>query len=116
MLLLYFILAVTSENTLLVLKGFALIAPDKVYFSIVTFSTLGFGDIAPNSALTKRLAGSEASIGNLHLAAIVGTIFKATEPRESLFCAQALGHCIPNPLTAGRMFGAKLPKCKKQRR
>lgn len=36
---------------------------DSLYYSMVTFTTLGYGDIAPNGASLKIIAGSEAFIG-----------------------------------------------------
>lgn len=49
-------------------------ARDFVYFSMVTFSTLGFGDFVP-SANTRLFAGTQAMVGNLHLGMLVGTLF-----------------------------------------
>ncbi|MEL6475619.1 MAG: ion channel [Pseudomonadota bacterium] len=50
---------------------------DHYYFSAVTFSTLGFGDFAPEKD-SRVLAGLEAIVGNLHLGMIVGAAFFAT--------------------------------------
>jgi hypothetical protein len=36
---------------------------DSAYFSVVTFTTLGYGDIKPTTTLLKYLAGSEALLG-----------------------------------------------------
>ncbi len=47
-------------------------SPKLLYFSFVTLTTLGYGDIAPASELTQMLADSEALIGQLYL-----TIFLA---------------------------------------
>ena len=49
---------------------------DNLYFSTVTFSTLGYGDIQPNRE-SQLYAGLEAIIGNLHLGMIVGATFAA---------------------------------------
>ena len=49
----------------------ALTPMSSVYFSMVTFSTLGFGDFTPTSA-TRLVAGALAIIGNLHLGIFVG--------------------------------------------
>lgn len=43
---------------------------DSAYFSVVTFTTLGYGDIKPTTTLLKCLAGSEALLG----ACIIGLI------------------------------------------
>ena len=47
---------------------------DNIYFSAVTFSTLGFGDIRPHPN-AQAFAAIEAIIGNLHLGIIVGSTF-----------------------------------------
>lgn len=51
-------------------------AYDAVYFSAVTFSTLGYGDFAPTAPL-RLIAAAEALIGNLHLGMLVGSTFAA---------------------------------------
>lgn len=68
----------------LVFQGIGLIGPgeaantsrDFVYFSAVTFSTLGFGDFRPMPDARLWAAGL-AILGNLHLAVLVGAVFKA---------------------------------------
>ncbi|MDJ0826241.1 MAG: ion channel [Rhodobacter sp.] len=47
---------------------------DAVYFSAVTFSTLGYGDFRPCEAARIWAAG-QAILGNLHLGLIVGAAF-----------------------------------------
>jgi len=44
---------------------------DGVYFSVVTFTTLGYGDITPKTNLLKFLAGSEALCGAFAMGLIV---------------------------------------------
>lgn len=51
-------------------------ALDNVYFSAVTFSTLGFGDIGPKP-FSQGFAALEAMVGNLHLGFLVGATFAA---------------------------------------
>ena len=46
---------------------------DQLYFSIVTFTTLGFGDFTPCAA--RLVAASEALLGTLHLGLFVGGVF-----------------------------------------
>ena len=46
---------------------------DTLYFSIVTFSTLGFGDYTACSA--RVVTGVQALLGNLHLGLFVGGVF-----------------------------------------
>ena len=57
-----------AENTDITSPGIAL------YFSIVSFSTLGYGDFAP-AAPSRFWAASLAVIGNLHLGLFVASIF-----------------------------------------
>ena len=47
---------------------------DLLYFSFVTLTTVGFGDITPQSILGKRLAIFEAAMGGIYLAVIVAMI------------------------------------------
>ena len=47
---------------------------DLYYFSFVTITTLGYGDVAPASDLTSILAPIEAVLGAILLAALVGRI------------------------------------------
>jgi len=54
---------------------------DTVYFSAVTFSTLGFGDFSP-STNSRIFAAFQAIIGNLHLGIIVGSAFLAGKPTK----------------------------------
>lgn len=49
---------------------------DAIYFSSVTFSTLGYGDFAPRPS-TRMIAAVQALLGNLHLGMIVGATFAA---------------------------------------
>ena len=47
---------------------------DLTYFSFVTLTTLGFGDIAPQSILGKNFVILEAAIGDIYIAVIVAII------------------------------------------
>ncbi|MDU8912012.1 potassium channel family protein [Aestuariicoccus sp. MJ-SS9] len=51
-------------------------ALDAIYFSAVTFSTLGYGDFAPHPS-ARIIAAAQALLGNLHLGMIVGATFAA---------------------------------------
>lgn len=44
------------------------------YFSYVTLSTLGYGDISPITRLTRTLAWSEALLGQIYLAILVSRL------------------------------------------
>ena len=51
------------------IKGF-----DGLYFSFVTLSTLGYGDISPVSKVARMLAGMEAMTGPLYLAVLIARL------------------------------------------
>ncbi len=51
--------------------------PTCVYFSFVTLTTLGYGDIVPLTPTTRGLAVSEAIIGQLYLAVLVARLVAA---------------------------------------
>lgn len=57
-------------------------ALDTLYFSAVTFSTLGYGDFNP-SPDAQAFAAIQAILGNLHLGMIVGATFAATQKDRS---------------------------------
>jgi len=54
---------------------------DCMYFSTVTFTTLGYGDFRPLEGLGRILAGSEAFIGALMMALFVYTFARRTGGR-----------------------------------
>ena len=60
---------------------------DYVYFSAVTFSTLGYGDFRPCPDM-RLIAAFQAIFGNLHLGLIVGSAF---------FLAQEQSHASDEP-------------------
>jgi len=47
---------------------------DLVYFSFVTLTTVGYGDVSPLSILAKRLAIFEAAMGGIYMAIIIAMI------------------------------------------
>lgn len=56
-------------------------ALDTLYFSAVTFSTLGYGDFKPSPG-AQMFAAIQAILGNLHLGMIVGSTFAATQKKS----------------------------------
>ena len=44
---------------------------EAIYFSIVTFTTLGFGDLAPKPGLFQLIASSEALLGAIFMALFI---------------------------------------------
>ncbi|MBY8977165.1 hypothetical protein KHP62_15210 [Rhodobacteraceae bacterium NNCM2] len=49
-------------------------AADFLYFSLVTLTTLGYGDITPVSQMARMLAGLQAATGTLFIAILIGQI------------------------------------------
>jgi voltage-gated potassium channel Kch len=43
----------------------------SLYFSVVTFTTLGYGDISPEGDVARAIAGVEALLGQLFMALLV---------------------------------------------
>lgn len=56
-------------------------ASELFYFSLVTITTLGYGDVLPLSGAARTLAGMEAAVGTLYLAILIGRIVGALKPR-----------------------------------
>lgn len=54
-----------------------------LYFSLVTLSTLGYGDITPTAALPRTLAALEAVMGTLYLAVFVASLVSSVGPGRS---------------------------------
>lgn len=51
--------------------------PDWLYFSFVTITTLGYGDITPLSQTAKSLAFAEAIVGQFYIAVLVAGLVSA---------------------------------------
>ena len=51
---------------------------DLVYFSVVTITTLGYGDISPLSPFARMLAAVESLVGQLYLAVLVAWLVGLT--------------------------------------
>ena len=47
---------------------------DHLYFSFVTLTTVGFGDLTPTADLSRMIAVSEALIGQLFLVTVVALV------------------------------------------
>ena len=60
-------------------KNFSTIA----YFSFVTLTTLGYGDITPAIPLAKFLTYMEAMVGVLYIAILVASLVGARVSRQS---------------------------------
>lgn len=57
---------------------------DALYFSFVTLSTVGYGDITPLSSVARTLAGAEAMTGTIYVAVFIARLVAlySTAPRE----------------------------------
>jgi hypothetical protein len=56
---------------------------DFVYFSFVTLTTLGYGDLAPDGPLFRALAYSEAVVGQLYIATVIASLVGARLAEQS---------------------------------
>lgn len=54
---------------------------EMLYFSLVTLTTLGYGDIHPIAPLARILAGVQSAFGTLYIAVLIGRIVGAFRAR-----------------------------------
>ena len=47
---------------------------DMLYYSLITLTTVGYGDITPASSLAQAVAATEALIGQLYLVSVVAAV------------------------------------------
>lgn len=88
----YFLLAILWATLFDALEvghpgSFALTGADDqmaelLYFSLVTITTLGYGDVLPISITARMLVGLEAAFGTLYIAILIGRIVGAIKPRS----------------------------------
>lgn len=55
-------------------KSWYILFPDFIYFSFVTLTTLGFGDVSPLSPVARFLVYLEAIFGQFYLAILVASL------------------------------------------
>ncbi len=76
--LIYGVVSAADPNAFKGLQAFSLAEPgaqqDFIYFSFVTLTTLGYGDMSPVSNLAKTLAWFEAIFGQLFLAVTIARL------------------------------------------
>jgi hypothetical protein len=60
--------------------GVAPDGPAVAYYSLVTLTTQGYGDIAPVAPLTRLIAASEGVIGTLYLAVVISALVGLIRP------------------------------------
>jgi Ion channel len=58
-------------------------ASDYVYFSYITITTVGYGDLTPHTALDRMLAVADALVGQLYLVTVVALLVSQYRPRAS---------------------------------
>ncbi len=56
--------------------------PQFTYFSLVTLTTLGYGEIVPVAPLARVASGLEAAFGTLYVAIFVGRIVARMQPTD----------------------------------
>ena len=59
------------------------LVPELLYLSLVTLSTLGYGDILPVTPQARMLAAIEAIIGPLYLAVLIARLVSLAAPRSN---------------------------------
>lgn len=59
-----------------------LLFPDFVYFSFITLTTVGFGDIAPSTPMSKFLVYAQAVFGQFYLAILVSTLVSSFQSQK----------------------------------
>ena len=64
---------------------------EYIYFSFVTLTTLGYGDVAPIAPLTRALAFLEAAFGQLYLTILVAALVGMLLSRETPGAKQGIG-------------------------
>lgn len=65
-------------------SGYRTVRPELLYLSLVTLSTLGYGDVLPITAQARMLAAIEAIIGQLYLAVLIARLIgiEAARPKS----------------------------------
>jgi hypothetical protein len=55
---------------------------DTLYFSLITLTTVGYGDITPAANLARAIAASEALTGQLYLVSVVAAVVSRYQPSQ----------------------------------
>ena len=58
---------------------------DTLYFSLITLTTVGFGDITPAANLARAIAAAEALTGQLYLVSVVAAVVSRFRPQRQRF-------------------------------
>lgn len=84
--LLYLVIETFSSGAFISSSGAEITWQRMTYFSLVTISTLGYGDIVPVAPAAQSLSAMEASIGTLYIAILIGrfvSLYQSEETRQS---------------------------------
>lgn len=60
---------------------------DTLYFSLITLTTVGYGDITPVANVARAIASAEALAGQLYLVSIVAAVVSRYQPSRQLRAA-----------------------------
>ncbi|MEM9499932.1 MAG: potassium channel family protein, partial [Pseudomonadota bacterium] len=55
---------------------------EMIYFSLVTLTTLGYGDVLPVAPAAQFAAGMEAAVGVLYVAVLIGSMVGSYQSRR----------------------------------
>ena len=69
----YTVLLIFDPKAILLGSNSTAEAGDLMYYSLVTLTTLGYGDIVAISPIARMLSALEAVAGNLYLAILIST-------------------------------------------
>ncbi len=69
--------AIIASNT-----GMPIDSPEVIYYSLVTLTTQGYGDIIPTHPFARIAAGMEGALGTIYLAVLIATLVNEM-PRKS---------------------------------
>ena len=83
------------------------------YFSFITLSTVGYGDITPVSRIARWLAAMEAMTGSLYVAVLIARLVALYRSGEEKF---HIGNSTPKSDDSFRclVFGETNPVCREQ--
>ena len=73
-----------------------------LYFSLVTLTTVGYGDITPATSITQICAGLEAALGTFYIAILIGRIVGQLSPRLGAPGSRAGRACAVEPRDRSR--------------
>ena len=69
-------------------------APDFVYYSVITMTTVGYGDLSPAMGFARTMAEAEALTGQIFLVVLVARLVSLYSPRAGGERLEALRHKV----------------------